>query len=405
MRFSVAFVVGVLCSAIAPLTTAAQSSIDPTATVVELRVSCAMPGGATLDNCFDTVADLTDWLWNGGRTSEPNSLDEVVVHVGPGEFDLFECNAATGMRGFVSVVGSGRNVTSFISTSRAADLTLEFAAPGGITVRGCTHLSFSDLTARGFGTGAVWTGEGDSFWEDVDLTVDDEGTAAGFGIGAAWYDANLNGEHWFWNMRFHTRSVGAYVVSAFNTRSESWIYGSDFLLEAGSPQGAVSCAGVLSGSPRAGGVHIFGSTVRARGVDAFSGMIAGLHSRGLSVNNPPQRGTIHMHGGIVNVNGPTAVGILTNGKEAFVHTPGTAFVLPGAGSNYRILDLGPSSTIQSPFLWPNSTQAPDIISSQDGADLFVKTNDGVNQDESHLYVYDSSCSAPSWRSVTTGSCL
>ena len=399
MKLSVLLILGGVCAAMAPRTTAAQSAIDPVATVVELRVSCAMPGNTFLDNCFETSADVTDWLWNGGRASEPNSLDRVTVRVGPGEFSRFECNSSTGMRGFVSVVGSGRDVTHFVSTSTYADPALEYTCAGGVTALGCTGLSFSNLAARGFGTGGTWRGDGTSNWESVDLIGDDQGTRRCAGNTMGWYDAGPEVDeslHFFWDTRFVAESVGNFSIAAYNGRGESWIYASDFVVQARGSGGGGFYAGVFGGAPR--GIHLFGSTVRVHAESPFAGLVTGLFGKSIAPS------AIHMHGAIVNVDAPLSVGILTAQTGAFVHTPGTAFVFPGTGVKYRILRQGGSSTIQSPFLWPSGTIPPNIYS-LDGSDLFVKTNEGPNQDESHLFVYDSSCATNRWRSVTTGNCL
>lgn len=404
MRISILLALGLAYVAVAPRTTAAQSAIDSDATVVELRVSCAMPGGTTLDNCFETSADVTDWLWGTGpgtRNSEPNSLDQVTVRVGPGTFDPFDCEGS-GARGFVSVQGAGRDVSRFVNpSSQTGGLELASVCPGGITVQSCTGLSFQNLTAQGLGTGVIWTGDGTSRWEGVDMLADNEGAPVCFSSAFGWYDFNSVGSlHFFWNTRFEARFSGVFTGMAFQGRGESWVYASDFLLRQQGAFGASTNSAVLSGAPS--GVRIFGSTVRAKVENpSFAGMVTGLKAQG---------GSIHMHGGIVNVDSSAAAAgsvaaIFTSFSGASsVHTPDTAFVVKAAqgATAYRILRIG--GTVDSPFLWPASTSAPAILS-QNGSDLFVKTNEGPNQDESHLFVYDGSCTANRWRSVTTGNCL
>ena len=397
MKLSTLLGLGLVCS-LAPSATRAQPLIDPSASVIELRSSCAMPGSTYLDNCFETTADVVDWLWNGGRTSEPNSLDPVTVRVAPGTFDRFECDGTSvSMRGFVSVVGSGRDVTRFVNPIDAPEAGLGGACPGGITVRDCTSLSFRHVTAQGLGSGVVWAGAGSSQWEGLDMIADNEGAARCNGSAFGWYDLNPASLHFFWNTRFEARGVGNTGVIAFNARGESWLYGSDLFAQVGGAgQGGVYAA-VLSASPN--GVRIFGSTVRARADASFPTTVSGFHVWGSGA-------TVHMHGGIVNVNAPISVSISALGPDVFVHTPGTAFVLPTSPvvSATRVIDVT-GSNVQSPFLWPSSTTPPSVTNLKDGADLFVKTNEGPNQDESHLFVYDRSCTVNPWRSVTTGMCL
>jgi len=254
-------------------------------------------------------------------------------------------------------------------------------------------------------------GHGDSQWQGVDMIADNEGAPVCQSSAFGWYDFNsANSLHFFWDTRLEARFSGGFTAQAFQGNGESWIYASDILFR---QQTAVSTgsglSAVLSGGEK--GVRIFGSTVRARVEDpGFVGTISGLKAQ--------QGGVIHMHGGIVNVDTSEATAaaifaIFTFLGNSFVHTPGTAFVLNGApgATVYRILNFGKG--VQSPFLWPASTHAPTTdgtatgnpIISQDGSDLFVKTNEGPGQDESHLFVYDSSCTTNRWRSVTTGSCL
>ena len=400
MRFSILLALGLVYTAVVPRTAAAD--IDNDASVVELRSSCLVDG-TMLHNCFETSADVTDWLWNGGRTSEPNSLDPVTVRVGPGAFDPFRCEAPpSGVRGFVSVLGSGRDLTHFVETNAVLDFTT-FTCEGGITSIDCTNLSFSDLTASGRGTGVYWLGIGDSFWESVDMEVDNGGASYCAGRSFAWFDkfsqstgSTPGGVHFFWNSRLQARGVGG-GTAAFYSSSESWFYGADFLLIAvGGGSGYGAAVTILT----ADGAHIFGSTVRAVSEASFAGNLSALQSLG--------SGAIHMHGGIVNVNATdsvtgVAVGASTDNVNGFVHTPQTAFALKGT---IKIRIYGPG-TVQSPFIWPRGTTPPNVLSFT-GADFFVKTDEGPGQNEARLFVYDDSCSAiwaERWRNMTTGNCL
>lgn len=422
MRLAIASLVGALSSAIVPTTatahpTASGSTILDTARVVELRASCAMPNGAYLDNCFETTGELTDWLWDdagtpAGRASEPNSLDPVTVRVGPGRFDPFRCATTPGVpRGFVSVLGAGRDVTHFVGTATLVDPTTS-VCEGGISSLYCTSLGFSDVTASGPGTGVYWLGAGDSFWESVDMEVDNGDTVDCTARAYAWYDkfgerteTSPAGVHFFWNSRMEARGVGG-AVAAFYSHSQSWFYGADFVMRvvSGSPGtygGVVTVVRATTATwPERDGVHIFGSTVRGIGEAAFSGNLTGLRSVG--------SGTLHMHGGIVNVNASgsasgVAVGAATDHQTGFIHALQTAFVIKGT---IKIRIYGPG-TIQWPFFWPRGTTQPDVLSFT-GADFFVKTDEGPGQDEARLFVYDESCSATwtdRWRNVTTGNCI
>lgn len=80
---------------------------------------------------------------------------------------------------------------------------------------------------------------------------------------------------------------------------------------------ARSSATVISGGSDLGD-RLIGSIVRAMTADDFPVVLAGLGLGGSE---------IHVDGGIVNVNGPISIGIRAD-ASAFVHTAGTAFVLP-----------------------------------------------------------------------------
>ena len=383
-----------------PVLASAQSAIDPTAQVVELRSSCAMPGGGALDNCFETTADLTAWLWGGGRASAPNSLDPVSVRVGPGDFDRLQCQGA--MNGWVSFQGTGREHTRFINDDPTPDPAIDSSiCPGGITVDQCTNLHFTDLAAKGRSIGIHWLGDGSSNWNDVDAVADAEGSlpCTGFPYAFAWYDASGTGNalHYFWDTRFIARGASLIAVAYYSLASETWIYASDLLTEITGPGTLV--AGVNAAA--AADIRIFGSTVRTVASPTTTGVV-----HGLLVGS-----TLHMHGGIVNVSaqGDGAAGAVSlisirANAGSFVHTPETAFVFNGHPNATRTRINGPPESIESPFLWPSGPVPPDITSLT-GADLFVKTNEGPGQNEARLLVYDVNCSPSPWRRVSDDACL
>lgn len=405
MRFVTLLVLAPLSVALMPKTTAAQSVIDPDASVVELRApasvncptcnGCEVTSGNFHENCFEFVDDLTDWLWVNagtpvGRNNEPNALDAVTVRVGPGTYGDFNCEGM--MRGFVSVEGAGRDVTRFVSDG--SFYLPAGACRGGVTSLNCTNLSFRNVTAEG-DAGVLWVGDGDSQWQDVDMVVDNE---AGTGCGSEafpWYDVfSANGLHFFWNTRFDATGTGGTTNAFRNNGAEIWAYGSDFFVRVAGT--AYPGSPIVIETATASGMRIFGSTVRAK-VEAMasSGSVYGVRALG----------EFHMHGGIISLNASAhatgaVIGIWASQATAFAHTPDTAFALQGPT---KIRLLGPG-TIESPFLWPAGATPPDILS-QTGSDLFVKNNEGPNQDEARLLVYDNSCSPDPWRRVSNDTCL
>jgi hypothetical protein len=375
---------------------ASAQTVDPNASVVHLRTSCALPGGAALDNCFTSTSAVTDWLWNGGRNSEPSSLDQVAVHVGPGDFEPLDCAGA--MRGWTSFIGSGRESTRFVRTGPQSIDPVLGTCPGAITTQDCTGLSFQRLGAQGTPFGVAWKGDGSSRWENVDITAD--GGACGYVlVGAGWYDFGGSGEsvNYFWNMRFLGRGGGHALFAFESLSSENWIYGSDFFLDLQSAQFGAATLYVAN----TGDVRAFGSTVRAAlAQNSNHPNLVGILTNG--------NAAVHLHGSIVNVSAPDnqygASVTAVNAISGFVHTPGTAFVLrPAPGGTSTRLSSG-GGNIDSPFLWPPGTDPPQNFSSRTGADLFVKTNAGPGADEARLYIYDDGCTSK-WRSAMDATCL
>lgn len=418
MRLLAPLALGLVC-AWTPSAAAAESSIDPDASVVELRApaspecptctGCETTQDNFLDNCFETTSSLTDWLWvdagtSSGRASAPNSLDEVQVRVGPGDFDALKCEGP--MNGWVSFQGAGRDHTRFNNTDANVtpdDVTLQGACEGGVTVRHCTNLSFSDLTVQGYAGGAIWVGIGNSDWRAVDMIADSQGIEVcartpGFGLGIAWYDVGPvnGGVHFFWSNRFVARGpAGLFLIAFDSSNGENWIYGSDILLESTGSRVAIYSmnVNVFSG----GSVRMFGSTVRNISPAGTRGT-----ARGIRVDSG---GEFHMHGGIVNMLGFDVSLVSIDAVGGVIHTPETAFVFNGdpTAERTRISNVG-SATVESPFLWPPSTSAPNIRTT-DGSDMFVKTDGGASGTESVLYLSDNDCPAPHWRSAADGSCL
>lgn len=429
MRRSALLVLGIACAASTPNTTSAQSVIDPNASVVELRspaspacptcTGCENTSGNFLDNCFETTADLTDWIWGtgaGARTNPPTSVDRVTVHVGPGTFDRFACLGS--LEGWVSLIGSGREHTRFAPANpEVPDPDFPGLCVGGVDVDGCTGMNFQDLTVEGVTRAVNWRGSGTSTWSDVDITADSDSLPAGQGCmnegfpppTYAWWDrvawGTTGGPHYFFNTRFVVRDIPlgpGYAHATFASdfpSTEHWFYGCDILLDkTGADHASLVDAALWSAGP----VFVFGSTIRVRTPDGMTNA-ALFPAMGVFTT-----GTFHMHGGIINVNvaaqDQDVVGI-RNGGGGLVHTPETAFNLresvSGGGTTWRIQNTGAGS-IMSPFQWPASTSPPDLLSEQ-GQDTFVKTDAGPGQNEARLYIYDNSCGSL-WRD-TIGSCL
>ena len=163
----------VLVAGLAGATPAAAVIQDADAAVVFLRTDCTVDG-AELDNCVETMAELTDattgWIWNT-RSPSPSAASPLLVDVGPGTFGQFFCPAGGG---HVSVRGAGR------------EQTVIFDPDEGILANGCEALAFSNLRIESNNLGVLWVGGGSSTWDHVDIaSLPPHGLYA-----VAWYDSN-----------------------------------------------------------------------------------------------------------------------------------------------------------------------------------------------------------------------
>lgn len=398
-------VVALLPAALLPV--AALASPDPSpdsdADVIHLRNDCDVEG-SPLDNCFESTSAVTTWLWGGGRGVEPSENDRVVVQVGPGNFDQFRCEASGAPRGFVSVMGAGRDQTRLRYTGTATVEGEGAYCEGAIAVEGCTDLNFESLTAESHRIGATWTGDGESTWSDVDMLGGAfEGESCGAAdVGVGWYDKG--GLHYF----FGSRAVGmdgSLVLGGFNGAGETWFYGGEIAVDPRKDFGSVFPTFVWGvNAASTGDIRIFGSVVRAVVGPAVSATFSSF--QGLRAG-----GTIHMHGGIVSIDASAStddvdVYGIHAGSGALVHAPDTAFAIKAAGSGVATrVHATTGANVASPFLWPAGDTPPPIVS-VDGYDQFVDTDAGASGGESHLMVYDSGCSAGGgpWRDMSDGSC-
>lgn len=380
------------------VSTAAQT-VDPDASIVHLRTAC------DIDNCFTDTEDLTEWLWEGGRTSPPSAGDRVTVQVGPGSFDPFVCDGSAQARGYVSVVGSGRQQSRFVRLATGPGPDGKLGACGGaIHVENCRELDFSHLTAIGE-TGVFWLGGGSATWSDVDMIGEPQGGFCGLGA-LGWYDlpgAGGRSLHYIFGSRVFGRGHPIAVSALDVVDAEIWFYGGDVVAEAtGSGTAILAAANVTN----AGDLRLFGSSVRAR-VEPGAAVSGGFY--GAWVHDG---GKLHLHGAIVNASADQgsgaidAYGIFAEDAGSMVHTPGTAFVVNAAGSGVatRVAAVG-GAMVHSPFVWPASTSPPPVETLH-GADAFVETDAGPSGNEAHLMVRDASCAGAGgpWRDMATGQC-
>ena len=403
----------------------AQSTIDPNAQVVYLRKSCLLQGTTYQDNCFETTAALTSWLWGSGgtvRANQPSASDRVHVEAGPGDFGPFECSGQLSdspRKGYVSVEGAGREATRFIRTTAVTTgingANLNGTCRGAIHVEHCDGMEFTNVGADG-PSGAFWLGAGKGVWNNVDM-VGESGICPGqpYTTSTGWYDlpdgATTKSTQYFFGSRMWVKS-GAVLAFALDTlNSDMWFYGSDIaaLIDASTPAGATAI--FVNNSAE---VHIFGGTVRVAGSNVS------MQNATSAVGVYMQGGVFDMHGGTIslNVSGTTnqwsLIGFYVSPDDSpvFVNTPGTAFTF-GNGANTtdkRIVMVSSTysanTKIDSPFLWQPSDTAPQGgDNSLHGQDMFVDTS-ANGTSEAHLMVRDDTCSGSggAWRDMASGQC-
>lgn len=362
---------------------------------IHLKKDCA---GYT--NCVTDTTELLDWI-NSVRI--PSSANPLSVEIGPGDFELPAkvCLDA----GSIAFNGSGIDVTNLTSAS----------SQGALRIKNCDNLSFQNFTVLHNATGIRWVGGGKSVWNNIELEITNDDSPLSVN---AWWGIDCGSgsppvHYWF---GVKARVAGYFYPYAFYDEcGEHWFYGGE-ILATGRPNS--SAGAVAIGGVRLQGTAVFqayGSSIRvltdqATGVALPNGVGSGLYGVGIAGN-----AQFHMHGGIISVKStastdvsPAAVMVQ---KNATAHILDTAFnVVPsGEGTGYRVLNLSPATaTAATSFMWPQGDTPPAIVS-MDGADTFVETDCSATGclaagKETHLLIYNSSCTTDPWFDVVTGEC-
>jgi hypothetical protein len=380
-------------------------AVDPNAPVVIVRQDCT-----GLSDCFETMSGLQSWMWG---TRLPSAANPLLVDIGPGEFDRFECPAATPANGHVTFRGSGRDQTRI----KGGDSVNK----GAITASGCENLSFQDLTLIGTAFGVVWAGGGSSQWSNVEVRAVTNFNFFAYG----WYDIGgcdpeNEAVHYWFGSKIH--ATGAFLANLgyYAKCSENWFYGGEIEVDMSNYPGQTTASAAILSAVRLeanGDFRAFGSALRAH-LGPFCGSV-GSH---VAVD-VQDSGAFHMHGGIINATAvpegiscsspvnldSTAIAVQEDG---FAHTPGTAFIVKAGGNGVatRTAAQGSGAMVQSPFLWPSGVEPPDIATIT-GFDLFVETDCDQNGDcdgagnETHLMIYnETACPVSKWFDSTLGSC-
>jgi hypothetical protein len=334
------------------------------------------------------------------------------VDIGPGEFDRFECPAATPPNGYVTLRGSGREQTRI----KGGDSVNK----GAITADGCENLSFQDLTLIGTALGVVWAGSGSSQWSNVEVRAVTNFNFFAFG----WYDIGdcdpeSKALHYWFGSKIHATGAYAANLGYYAKCSENWFYGGEIEADMSNYPGQTIASTAIHNAVRLetnGDFRAFGSALRAR-LGPFCGSVGSHVAVDIQDN-----GMFHMHGGIINATAvpegiscsspvnlaSTAIKVQDDG---FAHTPGTAFVVKAGGSGVaKRTEAQGNATVQSPYLWPSGDEPPNVTTIT-GYDLFVETDCDQNGDcdaagnETHLMIYNvAACPTSKWFDSTLGSC-
>jgi hypothetical protein len=389
-------------------------SIDSSASIVHLRTDCT-----GVSNCLTDTGDLTEWLWGGDvgdRDPSPSASDRVTVRVGPGDFAPFRCTGSG--NGYVTVIGSGRDATRFVLSSIFTGLD------GAIRVDDCAELEFGNLEATGE-VGVLWLGDHGATWWNVDMVgFRGPGIGESYGQVLGWYDLGgetpeVMSEHFMFGVRIEARGVthGSltynFAVDALN--SDIWFYGGDIHATNASSTGASSSHLAIFKGGGKGIFRAFGSTIRVDVGAATSATFPGAGSvwEGFA-GIVAIEGQVHVHGGVIRADASASsaavdtYGIFANDvfSDTFVHTLGTTFVIIPSSSGTAVRTQAVNgAVVQAAFQWPEGNTPP-AAAELNGSGIWVDTEAGTGDDESHLMVRDEGCTGGGgpWRDMATGDC-
>lgn len=378
----------------------ALAAIDDNAAIVELRETCSNTiGGVTtaIDNCFETMGELTNWI---STTRLPDENAPLTVNIGPGTFEHFNLSSSIPSCN-ISLKGSGRLQTKLVNNFFSS--VIEFPEHCVLSVSNLTiesqHLFFA---IHVFPSNA---GTGETTWSDVDV----------FGIGYGWEGGGAcDSKHFWFNSRIITRTAagaGNDFARAYTTCAEDWFYASELTAIAESTDPEPDDLFAIQGH-HAAEIHLYGSIVRAITGNGITAPPATIQGKG-SLSPPVVSGVfaitvagdanLHMHGTAVDVlssegNNVAAIGSANNG---FIHANEASYNLQtgSGGTVTRIINNG--GTVKAPAVWEASAALPNIISTT-GQDTAVYT--GTPGGRPHIVIYDETCTGK-WFDTTANTCL
>lgn len=377
-QYSAAIAFAVLSSAALNVSADAEA----TARTVLLRTSCSDGANGTLNNCFETANDLTDWII---VTRNPTAASPLTVEIGPGDFGRLVWDCSPG-QGHVSFRGAGRGRTLFTNT---------MVLGSAIIFDQCEKLTVQDLTLTSEFIGVTWAGGGSSTWNNVEIQ-------ARYGT---WYETPAGqwtsgsvcggpgGTHkWFSSSLILTNPmIGA--TGFLNVCGKNWFWGTEIVIDAPSATYTGPAVGIKSAG-NGHEVHLYGSNVRV--ISGAGSAISSLKALDASSN-----AQIHVHGTGIDVIAakPLPIVALSAASGGEIHANESAYVLKTAagsgGSVTRISNNG--GHVHAPYLWehvPNTDGDANTIDSNfysvNGADQTTVTV-GTSDGHPHTAIYSASC--------------
>jgi hypothetical protein len=398
MKTRLVFSAVILLSCLA-FSLSASAVNDNKAPVVKLRaknadgMSGCVEGGVTLNNCFNGLTGLQNWITS---TRQPNAANPLIVDIGPGTFSDSNGAGFTCTTGYITLRGAGRSQTTI---------------QGGTTGSGCPQFNVQDLTISGGLIAIQWAPDvsnpsAKSTWTNVDvINTNTYGWEDVSGSGGTCTTQNRPQHFWF-NSRIFVRNSDARAYSA--TCSDNWFFGSEVIANTYNDVGLRASA--VRGYGATAGFHFYGSHIDAESLGStmpepgFNSATPGDLVKGVVPVAVDGGATIHIHGtGIDSIGSGSysVAALLARGSGSFIHANGTAYMMQTlGGSLFRIINADGVAHIHAPYLWEHIPTSP--LVSVTGADTTTVTT-GTSDGHPHFVISDTSCSS-GWYDTVDKAC-
>lgn len=374
----------------------ALAAIDNDAPKVLLQSSCTEAGTA-LDNCFEDMATLQDWIFN---TRQRSALTPLLVEIGPGLFTTtqFTCSDS----GYITLRGSGRQHTTIKSVGA---YVISLVPECNLDVSELTIKS-ADITLGALNVGSSTGGApGKTTWSNVDVISNTYG----------WTEGGCTDSTHYWFGSTITVGTGFGIARGYSSCSNSWFYGSEITARATANSNEAAALTIKGGE-----IHVYGGNLRAiaePGITmppADKGFVGGT-VKGVVAVGVGFGGEVHIHGTGIDVisEQPNDIAAIIGWDDSFVHASESAYVMKtGAGGAKTRIRKYDNADIRAPHQW-HASVTPPVIASTDGSDMAVETDCSASGcqtvgSDPHLLLYKSGCAGAGaggpWFDVVTGAC-